>query len=253
MGKLYELLAVEDTTNKQANKMFTDTEVKFSNHSRYLTGSLRTLSRLGDTEQDKRTEEAARSVKELPTTVVKTLEYALPKIMNSMNVKLQKHMTNTKAKADVEVEGMPVLKDIPVDFLLDLEKVIPHLRKLFETMPTLDPSRKWQQESDGVWKAVDSVVTVQTEKVTQPVVLYEATKEHPAQVKESTKDVVVGNFTQVDFSGAATAQQKADVIAFLDDFLKAVKAARMRANAVEVENTGNVIKEITHAIMSNFE
>ena len=76
-----------------------------------------------------------------------------------------------------------------------------------------------------------------------PVVLAAATDKHPAQVKESTADVVVGMFTTKIWSGAMTTQQKADVLALLDKLTVAAKQARNRANTVEVvHNTiGNVI------------
>jgi hypothetical protein len=69
-----------------------------------------------------------------------------------------------------------------------------------------------------------------TEKIMVPVILAEATDKHPAQVKESTRDNIVGKFTTVKRSGAATAIQKAEAIKLVDELLVEIKKARMRAN-----------------------
>lgn len=84
------------------------------------------------------------------------------------------------------LDGNVVAADVPVDFLLDLEKAIPRWRAMFAAMPTLDPSRKWEKDRPGVWKS-DSPKTSQTEKVMYPVELSPATEKHPAQVKEASK------------------------------------------------------------------
>jgi len=121
-----------------------------------------------------------------------------------------------------------------VDFLLDLEKMLPRWREVFLAMPTLDPSKEWVKQQEGVWKTKTPVHTSQTEKTFHPVVLAPATDKHPAQVKESTRDEVVGTFEDIGFSGAVTTQQKADILALCDKLVMAVKSARMRANRTSV-------------------
>lgn len=236
MGKLHELLAAEDSVVAAAEKLITETNEKFNKHTEFFSGHQRTLERVTDTPQDKALEASARVVKALPTNVIDTIDYIVPYIDKALSLKLQKHRANQAAQADVELDGRVVIKDAPVDFLLDLEKAIPRWRSLFATMPTLDPSREWVEERTGVWKTKEPTITAQTEKVVHPVVLAQATDKHPAQIKESSKDVVVGKFVQVNLSGAATTQQKADVLAFCDKLLVAVKQARMRANSVEVKS-----------------
>ena len=236
MGKLHELLAVEETVVSAAEKLIAETNEKFNKHSEFFSGGVRTLSRLKDSPEDKAIEAAQRRVKELPTDVPDTLSYIFPYINKALDVKLAKHLTNQKAVADIEMDGVAVMKAVPVDFLLDLEKTIPRWRAMYSAMPTLDPSRKWASERTGVWKS-DAPATAQTEKIMYPVVMSPATEQHPAQVKEATRDIVVGTFQQIDLSGAATTQQKADVLALCDRLLAAVKQARMRANSVEQVNS----------------
>lgn len=243
MGKLHELLAVEDTVVAASEKLIAETNEKFNKHTEFFTGAVRTLSRLKDSAEDKAIEAAARRVKELPTDVPDTLLYIFPYIEKALDLKLSKHLTNQKAAADIEMDGQAVAKNIPVDFLLDLEKAIPRWRQMYAAMPTLDPSRKWSVERAGTWKS-EAPTTAQTEKIMYPVEMSPATNQHPAQVKEATKDIVVGTFHQTDFSGAATSQQKADVLALCDRLLAAVKQARMRANSVE-QVQGSAAKQIT--------
>jgi hypothetical protein len=225
MGKLHELLAVEDTVVAASEKLIAETNEKFNKHTEFYTGGVRTLSRLKDSPEDKAIEAAARRVKELPTDVPDTLQYIFPYIEKTLDLKLSKHLTNQKAVADIVLDGITVAADVPVDFLLDLEKAIPRWRQMYAAMPTLDPSRLWSADRKGVWKS-EAPKTAQTEKIMYPVVMAEATDKHPAQVKEATKDIVVGTFNQTDISGAATSQQKADVLALCDKLLAAVKQAQ---------------------------
>lgn len=251
MGKLHELLAVEDTIVSAAEKLITETNEKFNKHSEFFTGGVRTLSRLKDSSEDKALETAAFRSKELPTDVPDTLNYIFPYIQKALDLKLSKHLTNQKAIADIVLDGTTVAAGVPVDFLLDLEKAIPRYRGMFLAMPTLDPSRQWVVEKKGTYKS-NAPDTAQTEKIMYPVELSPATDRHPAQVKEATKDIVVGIFHQVDFSGAATTQQKADVLALCDRLLAAVKQARMRANSVE-QVTGTASGQIMKLFSNIFE
>lgn len=248
MTKLHEILAVEETLSQAAEKMLSETSEKFNKHTEYFTGQVRTLNRLSETPEDKAMELAARRVKELPTNILSTLSYMLPIFEKSLALKLSKHLTNQVAAADIELDGVTLMSNVPVDFLLDLEKVIPRYRAMFAHMPTLDPSRKWESERDGVWKSV-APETTQGEKLVYPVVLHPPTLQHPAQVKEASKEVVVGIFKQTDFSGAATSQQKADVLSLCDRLLIAVKQARMRANSVELKKSEDPVSLITDLFM----
>jgi len=80
-----------------------------------------------------------------------------------------------------------------------------------------------------------SVETTKTKKKMTPVVLYEATKEHPAQVKEVTEDVVVGFWSATKFSGALSGDRKEVLVSRIQQLQKAVKFAREEANGEVVE------------------
>lgn len=235
MPKLHEILAAEDTVVSAATKLMAETADKFNKHSEFFMGSTRTLKRVNDSPEDQAKELASRTAKNLATTVPATMDYAFGVVARMLDLKMRKHATNQVAQADVVLDGKTLMSEVPVDFLLDMEKLLPQWRDMFLRMPTLDPSKEWVTQQKGVYKLREPVTSAQTEKIMYPIVMAPATDKHPAQVKEGTKDVTVGVFSDLTFSGAATSQQKADILALCDKLIIAVKEARMRANSVEVQ------------------
>lgn len=246
MTKLHEVLAAENTVVATAQKIHAETLGKFNRFSEFFVGAVRSLKRIGSELADREIEASAARVKAMPTDVIATLEYALPVIGKMLNVKAQKHRANQLAQADLIVGGKTLVAGAPVDFLLDLEAQIPQLRALFEALPTLDPTRVWKATERGRWQT-EPMHTAQTEKEVYGIVLSPATDKHPAQIKEASREKVVGTFTDIVTSGAATTDQKANVLAFLDELQVAVKQARMRANMQEATGTADgttITKEI---------
>lgn len=237
MAMLHEILAVEKTRIEAANALIEDTKNKFGK-DHYFYGHEKVLEMLTESPENAAMELAARESRELPTTVFDTLDYAVAEIwVAAEDVIFQKNLTNTKALADIVIDGRTIAVDIPVDELMGLENRLDKLRSVLMLMPTLEASMKWVPAPDRgahVWECENEQTASKTEKYMVPVVLYDATKEHPAQVKEVGKDEVVGTFKRKLWSGAATTRQKADVLKRMDDLISAVKAARMRANKTEV-------------------
>lgn len=247
MAMLHEILAVEKTKTEAANALLKDTENKFGK-DHYFYGHVRTLKMLTDSPEAEAMELAAKESRELPTTVYDTLEYALGIWSEAEDVIYQKNVSNTKALADIELDGAVVAAGVPVDELMGLENRLDKLRSVLMLIPTLEASMKWSpapERGAHVWVNENVQTASKTEKRMVPVVLYDATDKHPAQVKEVGKDEVVGTFERVLWSGAATTRQKADVLKRMDDLISAVKAARMRANKTEVAQgkIGNIIAQ----------
>jgi hypothetical protein len=124
--------------------------------------------------------------------------------------------------------------------LLGLEEKLKRLREVFDKIPTLPPGIEWKPDpdrGDNVYKMSYPEVTRRTRKVTKPVVLYEATDKHPAQVKEVSEDIPVGKFTKVAWSGMMSPAEKSRLLARVDRLSRAVKQARQRANTTEVVDT----------------
>lgn len=254
MGKLHELLAVEKTKSTAASKLLIDTVHKFSKFD-YFQGHNKTLRMIEDSAQNQAIETAASEVRQLPTTVHETLEYMFKYWADAEDIIYQKNKSNQYAVADLEYNGSVIVKDVPVDELLGLESRLETLRRSFESIPTLSASVKWENDllsgRKGAWIISEPEITTKTEKVTTPVVLYDATDKHPAQVEKVSVDKTIGTFKMIKFCGAATSAQKAEVLSILDELLVETKKARMRANNVEA-NKDRIGSTLVAIIMKPF-
>jgi len=237
MGKapqLHEVLAVEGDLAGQSQRIIEET-IKTFGRSELFTGSTKTLKMDDD---NRSSEEAAGfEQREITTTVKARLDYTAESATRYIDASFQKERTNQDAKSDIVIGDVTVASDVPATALLGLEKRLKEIRKVYESVPTLQQGVKWEKSPDDgadIWKAENAEVRTRTEKTVTPVVLYEATKEHPAQVKEVAKDVVVGKFTEEKISGMVTSAQKSAWIGRIDELIRAVKQARKRANNTDV-------------------
>mgnify|MGYP000709271185 FL=1 len=76
--------------------------------------------------------------------------------------------------------------------------------------------------------------SMRTKKIVRPMVLYEATKEHPAQVKEVSEDVFAGVWTTIKYSSALPVAAVNEMLRRVEALQVAVKCAREKANEIEV-------------------
>jgi hypothetical protein len=141
---------------------------------------------------------------------------------------------NTEAKASIVVDGVTVLADVPVPYLLFLEKQLQDVKTFVGSIPVLAIDKEWDYDANRDCYVTDPKLTTKTKKITKPVVLYEATKEHPAQVKEVSEDVIEGTWSLIEFSGALPASRINELKLRVDALLKAVVQAREEANGMEV-------------------
>lgn len=172
--------------------------------------------------------------KEVVTTVGKRLRYHTGFVAKMFDYELTRDMANQKARADLVLGGKVVAKDLPVTFLLAAETRMRAQREIFAKMPALDMARLWEKAGDELWKHGPNFIN-REERKTEAVVLYPATKEHPAQVKEVVTAKVVARFDIMEFSGAVHPGLKAAILERMDEVIEALKAARLRANELEVE------------------
>ncbi len=150
-----------------------------------------------------------------------------------LDITATKDFANVTAKADVIVGGNTLIKDVPVPYLLFLEKQLTDLRTFVDKMPVLDESDDWRKDdATGLFKT-EPTKTHRTSKVQEAIVLYDATEKHPAQTQLITKDVIVGYWNQTKQSGAITRGDKRKLLERIESVLSAVKSAREEANSVE--------------------
>lgn len=151
------------------------------------------------------------------------------------DITASKDFANCSARADVVIDGKPLLENVPATYLLFLEKQLSDLQSFFAKMTELDSAEDWQADpSSGLYKT-EPTRTQRTQKVQRPIVLYDATEHHPAQTQLITEDVVVGSWNTVKFSGGIPTPEKKRILERIEKLAKAVKFAREEANTQEVE------------------
>jgi hypothetical protein len=226
--KLNQILAVEKGVKADVQRKVTDVYHTVQK-APLLSGISRTYQPIDDEGEQLPPESTRVQVK-----VEDTVKDAADALTRLFDVTATKDVANCSAKADVVVEGRVLLEDVPVTYLLFLEKQLVDLRTLISKLPTLDPSETWTlDENTDTWRT-EPVKTTRTKKVPRNHVLAEATEHHPAQVQMFTEDVVVGYWTKVAFSGAVPQRRVNELLDRLTKLQDAVKYAREEANSVEV-------------------
>lgn len=170
--------------------------------------------------------------------ILKTTKVVIKELFD---VTAQKDFANCHAKADVKVCGKVLLEQAPVTYLLFLEKQLTDLKTLVAKLPILDASEDWHWDAAaGLFKST-AVKSTRTQKVQKPIVLYQATENHPAQTQLISEDVVVGHWTTTKHSAAMPIDDRVELLERIEKVLKAVKFAREEANASaanEVDTSG---------------
>jgi hypothetical protein len=187
--------------------------------------------------------------KKLVTTVEKKLAWTQGTIIEMLDFEASRDRTNQKASADLEVDGVVLAKAVPATTLLSMEKRLGEIRGIYDAIPTLDLSQEWRVvEGMPDQHKHTPHETYRYVKKTRGEILVPATKEHPAQVKEVTDDVLVGTFKVINFSGEAQPGDKAKYLERIDKLIEAVKRARMKANEAEVEpvKVGKAVFDYIH-------
>lgn len=173
----------------------------------------------------------------------------LAKQLSSMwNLAATRDHGNTLARADVVVDGVPVLTDVPATFLLFLEKQLNDWRTAVTKLPSLATDQTWTfDEATGLHRT-EPVKSASTRKILRNHVLARATDKHAEQVKTYEEDVPVGDWTTTKISGALTVPRQRELVERLDKLADAVKSAREQANLVEVDDVRVAEKLFTYLL-----
>jgi hypothetical protein len=160
-----------------------------------------------------------------------------------LDVTATKDWANCQAKADVTVDGQVLLRDVPVTYLLFLEKQLTDLHTFMKKLPVLDAAESWTFDESADCYRTDAVRTIRTRKVPRNHVKAEATEHHPAQVEVYYEDIPVGYWSTTKFSGALPARRVHELTARVEKLQAAVKFAREEANGVEAaaQSVGDAI------------
>lgn len=155
-----------------------------------------------------------------------------------------KDWTNCKAKADVFLNGSVFIRNVPATYLLFLEKQLIDLRTFVSKITELDPSKEWRMDENSGLFRTDPSKTQRTKKIQCPIVLYDATPDHPAQTQLITRDEVVGHWSTVYNSGAIAPTRKMLILDRIEKLIRAVKLAREEANSIEEENVDSIGNDV---------
>ncbi len=230
MPKLNQTIAIEKGVKSRVYGEITDMH-KASQKAELFNGFVKTYRR-----KDEDGEDYPPERKKVQENAGNLLARIAELMTEYFDITATKDWANCHAVADVEVDGQVLLKDAPVTYLLFLEKQITDLHTFVDKLPELDEADDWlKDENSGLYKTAPTP-THRTKKVQKPIVLYEATKEHPAQTQMITEDVIVGFWDTVKHSGALPAPRKKLLLERIEQFSKAIKYAREKANSAEAEN-----------------
>jgi hypothetical protein len=238
MGKLHELIAVEKDIKTTLSKILEETAKTFNQRSSHFLESIKTYHPFKEEDKDLPDDEHVP----MSSTVREKLDYAQGHVVRAIDVVLQKESANQEAKSDVIVE-LPdgstekILEEAPVTFLVQMENILESLRRTYNTIPTLDPAKKWHvdETTENVWIS-DEIKKVRTKKVPRVITKAEATEKFPAQADIVHMDEAVGEFTQVYKCGGLSSKQKSYLLDRIDRLIAAVKIARAKANGQEVKS-----------------
>jgi hypothetical protein len=163
------------------------------------------------------------------------LEQLEAPFVNMADVVCTQDLGNQQARANIEVDGKILCNDVPVTTLLFLEKQLTDLNTLVSAIPVLSVSDNWIK-ADNNMSVSNEVVTHRTKKVQKPIVLYQATPEHPAQTQLITEDIVAGYWHTKKISGAISYDDKTKMLKRLSKLKEAVILAREQANSQPCED-----------------
>jgi hypothetical protein len=229
MPKLNQIIAIEKTVKSQSLRELTDAH-KLLQKDSLLAGIARSY-RSRDDEGESYPPESTRVQVRAEEMIDKTVEI----LVKLFDVTATKDWSNGDARANVVIDGETLLENVPVTYLLFLEKQLTDLHTFIKNLPTLDPSELWIYDNASNAWATEPVQTSKTKKIPRNHVKSEATKEHPAQVEVYYEDVVVGNWQTIKYSGAMPAARVAELVERVRKLQDAVKFAREEANTLEVK------------------
>ena len=227
MPRLNQIIAVEKGIKSRSQKELTEAHHALQKPA-LLAGIARTY-RPKDEEGEPLPPEATKVQMKAEEIIRRTCDI----LAELFDVTATKDYTNCKARADVVVDGKPLLRDVPVTYLLFLEKQLVDLHTFVKKLPVLDASESWVFDPSADCWATEPVQTVRTKKVPRNHVKAEATEKHPAQVEVYHEDVTVGYWKTVKFSGALPAKRVNELADRVEKLQQAVKFAREEANNQE--------------------
>lgn len=229
MAKLNQIIAVEKGIKSKSYQEVAEAQ-KTLQKSALFAGISRTYR-----PKDEEGEQLPPESKKVEVKAEDVLRQMRDIVTKLLDVTATKDWTNCRARADVVVDGQVLLSQVPVTYLLFLEKQLLELQAFIKKLPVLDASETWNFDPTADCWATEPSQTLKTFKMPRNHVKAEATEHHPAQVEVYYEDVTIGYWRTVKFSGALPARRVNELLARLEKLQQAVKFAREEANNTEAE------------------
>ena len=224
MPKLNQIIAVEKGVKSRSLQELTEAHHMVQKPA-LLSGIARTYQ-----PKDEEGEQLPPESTKVQVRTEETLRDVAATLTRLFDVTATKDATNCVAKADVVIDDQTLLADVPVSYLLFLEKQLTDLHTFVKKLPMLDAAEAWAfNDSADCW-STEPVRTLRTKKVPRNHVKSEATEKHPAQVEVYYEDITIGYWTTVRFSGALPAKRVSELLERVEKLQNAVKFAREEAN-----------------------
>lgn len=240
MAKLNQVIAIEKGV-KSDNYSALSRINKAAQKADLFNGFAKTYIKINEESED-----LPPDTKRVQLTAQTVIKEAVDVLAELWTVEARREWSNTVAYADIIVDGNPLVHSVPVTYLLFLEKQLNDVKTLVSNIPILDTNDDWRADPNSELYKTEPVLTHRTKKTNRPLVLYDATPEHPAQTQIVQEDVLVGHWQTVKHSGAMTVPEKAQAMRRINALIRAVKEAREQANSIEEM----VIPPVTQSLMN---
>lgn len=251
MGKLHEVLAVEDSLATTFKEILAEARKSFAEKEHLFRGHISVTKATQENEQGSAYVAEGTEKSLVVETVPAKLAYVADHTKRYLDAVAQKELANTVAKADLVVNGKVLLKDAPATLLLGLENKLKAMREVFLAIPTNDESKVWATtDMQHVYTAPAERKFI-TKKVDRAQVVIPPTEHQPGQYRTYTEDVVVGEKSTQHLSGKVGAYQKSEYLRRLDDLILASKKARQRANEQEVNTDLELGSIVTNYLLAS--
>jgi hypothetical protein len=228
MTQLNQIVAIENTAAKAAEDERTN-----AYHTLQKDAIFGGISRVYDPIDDDGDKLPPESVKVIANAESLLNDFATA-TTRFFDLRLTKEAANQIAEADLVVDGITIAKNVPVTYLIQLEKELVHVRTFVSKLPLLDPAENWHADGASGAFVTDEKQTHRTNKIPKAFVAYPATDKHPAQVQVFQEDVITGYWTTKKFSGRVSKQRQTELATRVNKLIEAVKLAREEANRLEV-------------------
>jgi hypothetical protein len=143
---------------------------------------------------------------------------------------------NAEASADIIIEGVSLVANVPVTTLMWLDKKLVDLKTFISKLPVLDSKYRWSYTEEQDCYATLETEAISTKKLPRNHLKAPATEHHPAQVDVWMEDVPVGSWFTTNFSGALPQATVKSLLKKVATLQEAVKLAREQANSMTLTN-----------------